>query len=493
MSTDERALALKYRRARHEEETRRSTQVLEDARENAYLHRKYNSAATRDMLVSEFGMRTNGMSPYSWQVDVAEALLLGLDCTVIAGTGAGKSMPFVMPLFVEKKKIIIIISPLNSLEEDQAERFKKMGLSSVAVNGETYNGKMCREIGDGKYQVLLTSPEMCLQHDGFRQLISSPLFARRICSVVVDEAHCITQWGEKFRAEYSQLGTLRAFIPTTVPFLVTSATLTPQALAQVRLITHIAASSSYHLNLGVDRPNIAWSIRKMRGGKTDLASLDFLLLPKNDVEADDERGYELISTMVFFDDINVAMSALQHLRKQLPPERSGEIAIYHSRRTSRAKKRTMSRYADGNVRILLTTEAAGMGCDLPSVERVVQYMVPMSLSVWMQRGGRAGRHPSMLASAILLVQPSVFQKVAMKGNDKPDKIGPNDEMDEVKYRKDVEEGLRGWIETIACRREIFNEYFDSGVEREGNDSLCDCDVLVFDSELDSDSSAWPLL
>ncbi|KAF8878327.1 P-loop containing nucleoside triphosphate hydrolase protein [Infundibulicybe gibba] len=465
-------LALKYRRARHVEETRRSIKILEDARENAHLRRKYDSTATRNTLVSEFRSRNGGMDPYPWQVDVAEAVLLGLDCTVIAGTGAGKTMPFVMPLFVEKKKVIIIISPLNSLEEDQAERFRKMGLLSVAANGETYDST---DIEDGKYQVVLTSPEMCLKHDGFRRLISSPAFAKRICGIVIDEAHCITQWGEKFRAEYSQLGTLRAFIPTTVPFLVTSATLMPQALAQVRLITHIAASSSYHLNLGVDRPNIAWSVRKMQGGKKDLASLDFLLLPKS--IATDGQGLEceLTSTMVFFNDINVAMSALQHLRNQLPSERSGEIAVYHSRRTTRAKKRTMSRYMAGSIKILLTTEAAGMGCDLPGVERVVQYMVPASLSIWMQRGGRAGRRPSMLASAILLVQPSVFQKIAVKGNEKstdkvPGPLDADDDMvtDEVKYQKDVEEGLRKWIETMICRREVFNEYFDSGVESKGS-------------------------
>ena len=82
------------------------------------------------------------MVAYDWQVDVSEALLLGLDCSVIAGTGAGKTMPFVMPLFVESNKIIIVISPLNALEEDQASRFKKMGLSAVAVNGDTYSNEI---------------------------------------------------------------------------------------------------------------------------------------------------------------------------------------------------------------------------------------------------------------------------------------------------------------------------------------------------------------
>ncbi|KAJ7304699.1 hypothetical protein DFH08DRAFT_638747, partial [Mycena albidolilacea] len=93
-------------------------------------------------LRNEFLERNNGMVAHEWQIDMGEALLLGLDCSLIAGTGASKTMPFVMPLFVESDKIIIIISPLNALEVDQASRFRKMGLSAVAVNGDTYSNEI---------------------------------------------------------------------------------------------------------------------------------------------------------------------------------------------------------------------------------------------------------------------------------------------------------------------------------------------------------------
>lgn len=94
-------------------------ETLQTARNTALKDRKYQSSTTRATLLSEFSARNDGMSAYPWQIDVAEALLLGLDCTVVAGTGAGKTMPFVMPLFVESEKTVIIISPLNALEEDQ--------------------------------------------------------------------------------------------------------------------------------------------------------------------------------------------------------------------------------------------------------------------------------------------------------------------------------------------------------------------------------------
>ncbi|KAJ7830174.1 hypothetical protein B0H14DRAFT_2247004, partial [Mycena olivaceomarginata] len=102
----------------------------------------------------------------------------------------------------------------------------------------------------------------------------------------------------------------------------------------------------------------------------------------------------------------------------------------------------MERFRKGEIKILLTTEAAGMGCDIPHVEQVVQFMVPGSLSIWMQRAGRAGRNILIAARAILLVQPSVFQEVAAKkGAEDPDS---------VLFKKEVEAGLREWIETEEC-------------------------------------------
>ncbi|KAG1785008.1 uncharacterized protein HD556DRAFT_1189123, partial [Suillus plorans] len=80
-----------------------------------------------------------GKVPYTWQLEVSEALLLGLDCSVIAGTGTGKTMPFVLPLLAQPNKHVLIISPLDALEADQAEKFRDINLMAVAVNGNLYN------------------------------------------------------------------------------------------------------------------------------------------------------------------------------------------------------------------------------------------------------------------------------------------------------------------------------------------------------------------
>ncbi|KAK6969037.1 P-loop containing nucleoside triphosphate hydrolase protein [Favolaschia claudopus] len=452
----------------HQRDAAKFQKILEKARLDALKTRGYQSAPTRARIRNEFTTRTQGLIAHEWQVNVAEALHLGLDCSLIAGTGAGKTMPFVMPLFENSDQIVVVISPLNVLEIDQASRFRKMGLNAVAVNGDTYTSEIHKEIEEFKHQVIITSPDMCLKHDKFRQLISTPAFAKKIAAFVIDEAHCISQWGEDFRPEYSKLGTLRAFVPLHVPFLFASATLPPLVLEEVRKSLHIFPESSYHVNLGTDRPNIAWFVQHMKGAKSDLDALNFLV----DAQGSEDAIIELIQSMVFFDDINLAMDALEHLRDLLPRHMRGAIALYHSRRSKRSKHIIMEKFRKGEIKILLATEAAGMGCDIPYVEQVVQFMVPTSLSIWMQRAGRAGRNFLVAARAILLVQPSVFKEVKAKDS------APTEN---VTFQKSVETALRAWIETEGCRRDIADEYFDNATVRSRPTGIC-CDNCLRKSD-----------
>ncbi|KAF8881230.1 P-loop containing nucleoside triphosphate hydrolase protein [Infundibulicybe gibba] len=239
-----------------------------------------------------------------------------------------------------------------------------------------------------------------------------------------------------------------------VPFLVTSATLPPLVLAQVRSAVHIRRDNSYHVNLGTDRSNIAWFVHDMSGGKSDLEALNFLIPTGWDC---DGGGGGLTQTMVFFDDISLAMEARKWICNRLPSELGEQVAVYHSRRSKNSKRRVLREFRLGEIKILLTTDAAGMGCDLPHIEQVVQFMVPNTLPIWMQRAGRAGRSAAVAARAILLVQPSVFQEIKSTKNE----IG-----DSRAYRKSIEDGLREWITTEECRRDVADQYFGSvGIPR----------------------------
>jgi superfamily II DNA helicase RecQ len=105
-----------------------------------------------------------------------------------------------------------------------------------------------------------------------------PEFSKHIHTFIVDEAHCILQWGDKFREEYSKLGTLHAFVPAQVPFLITSATLTQDDLSRIRKLLHIEPSQTYVLNLGNDCPNITWNVRHMQAGSLMWSRFDFSYL-----------------------------------------------------------------------------------------------------------------------------------------------------------------------------------------------------------------------
>ena len=116
-----------------------------------------------------------------------------------------------------------------------------------------------------------------MDHKEFSKLMRSTDFTKNVLAFVVDEAHCISQWGEHFRKRFSELGRLRCYVPTSVPFLATSATLPPLVLAEVRSKLNLSGEDTYLVNLGNDRPNITSILVLLRGAASDLGALDFLV------------------------------------------------------------------------------------------------------------------------------------------------------------------------------------------------------------------------
>ncbi|KAI0693373.1 hypothetical protein BC835DRAFT_1276118 [Cytidiella melzeri] len=166
----------------------RSYKLLEEARERANKDRGYCSETWRSRVRQEVATRCNGRVPYWYQEDVAEAFHLELDVANIAGTGFGKTLPFVMPLLVDDPASrVIIVSPLNALERDQAARFRDMGLTAAAVNGEDYSSELHKQLEENYFRVIVTSPEMILQHPRFSKLMRSSTWMEKVIGIIVDE------------------------------------------------------------------------------------------------------------------------------------------------------------------------------------------------------------------------------------------------------------------------------------------------------------------
>ena len=202
------------------------------------------------------------------------------------------------------------------------------------------------------------SPEMCLEHPKFSKLMRTPKFTQDILAFVVDEAHCISQWGDLFRKKYADLGKLRSFVPDYVPILATSATMPPHILNDIRLKLCLSETCTFTVNLGNDRPNITPILCRMHGAANDLDALNFAI-----DGAHDPSTKLFIRTMIYFNTRDLAYKGYKHLCALVPAERQAQIDFLHAGRTRRAKRKVMKEFKGGKVAILCATEIAGMVCD----------------------------------------------------------------------------------------------------------------------------------
>jgi superfamily II DNA helicase RecQ len=209
-----------------------------------------------------------------------------------------------------------------------------------------------QDVKEKRYRIILTSPEMCLGNSGFAALLREPRWSRSILFIVVDDAHCIKQWGAKFQKHYSSLGALRSFVPRGVPVLATSATMPPDTLEDVRSILEMNAKKSFHLNLGNDRRNVVPLVWPVEGGASNLAALNFVVCGRD----------RPLRTIIYFNTIRLAMSACNHLRKLLPPSQVDTVDVLHAFRGPHAKKQVAERFRAGEVLVLCATGGVGMVC-----------------------------------------------------------------------------------------------------------------------------------
>jgi superfamily II DNA helicase RecQ len=334
---------------------------------------------------------------------------------------------------------------------------------------------------------------MCLQHTEFRKVLTDEKFSEEICAVIIDEAHCISQWGGDFRKMYACLDKLRAFFPPHIPCLATSATLPPLALREVRSKLAIDPDTAFFVNLGNDRPNIAMFAQEINSSD-DYEALRPLLTGGVSSHGD------LQKTIVFANTVIGTQTTCKKVRLFFPKPLRKYVDYLHSLRTPAAKKRVMRRFRRGKVMILIATEAAGMvssnlvlynrasltlpdqGADIPDIKQVIQFGVPSSLSVWIQRAGCAGRSAEIEARAILLYEKSIFRwqkKGRKKVNDEDEEGSDNSSSEDgedsgceaggdnerYEWAKKVEPELREWIATTKCRRDVADEHFDNPIDR----------------------------
>ncbi|KIJ09815.1 hypothetical protein PAXINDRAFT_86927, partial [Paxillus involutus ATCC 200175] len=249
-----------------------------------------------------------------------------------------------------------------------------------------------------------------MKPDGdFEGLLKSPLFVSRVVSIVIDEAHCLTDWGD-FRPEYRELGRLRYILPSNVPLLVTSATLTKAALSDVTRLLHIRADKLVVIRRSSDRPNIKIGVRKIRYALSSYADLVFLIPAGFKVGDPPPQKF-----LIFFDNIPESINTACSLCRRLPPELRAKIKWFNADMSTTYKEAELENLVSGDIHRtvgetwgLCTTASFGMGMDVADIFLVIQWRATCKIAALWQRFGRAVRNQELTGTALLLAEKQYF-------------------------------------------------------------------------------------
>ncbi len=297
------------------------------------------------------------------QQQIVSAVLAGRDLCVIMPTGAGKSLCYQLPLLL-KPGYGIIVSPLISLMKDQVDSLQTRGIPAAFINS-TVEFREQRDItaraASGEIKLLYVAPER-FQTDFFSAFLAN----HPPQTLIVDEAHCISQWGHDFRPAYRRIGEVadRFHIPQVCAF---TATATPRVREDICLQLH---RPEMELKVaGFKRPNLAFSVLNCT---TDASKLDLLrrLLEKR------------VPTIIY--------TSTRKAVEQLTGEFDGVIG-YHAGMSDSERTLAQERFMNDPCPVLAATNAFGMGIDRPDVRQVIHYNLPGSLEAYYQEAGRAGR------------------------------------------------------------------------------------------------------
>lgn len=280
------------------------------------------------------------------------------------------------------------------------------GLTAVIINEDNSHEAKVWEAARKTAQLLYLSPEMSLS-DGFTKLWKDGSFRRRLAAVVVDEAHCVDEWGgDDFRPLYRALGWLRHYTGMEVPFLACTATGQTSTFDVLWQTLGYGYRPFWGLDVGCDRPNLFYEIRTLQHPKNPM--LDVLDILPSTLDSD-TTALSLAKSIIYFDSENACRLAVETLRKCLPAHLRNLVYSFSSVLSERAKAQCWTGFADGTYRIICATDAAGMGCNIPDVRYIVNVGGPKSISVLAQRWGRAGRDRTTPATCVLLVPQWAFR------------------------------------------------------------------------------------
>lgn len=318
------------------------------------------------------------------QQEIIEAVLRGQDTVALLPTGGGKSICFQIPALL-KEGLCIVISPLISLMNDQVASLTNKGIKALAITGGISHQELHIRLDNaryGNYTFLYLSPERLQQ-----ELVQNVLKQCSVSLIAIDEAHCISQWGNDFRPSYRNITMLRDMHPL-VPIIALTATATPEVLEDTIASLQLEMPQVYRSSFV--RPNISYQVAL---AEDKLYAIEQLL--KNNTG----------NTIIYVRNRKATVDLSQQLNA---------IGIashfYHGGLPTKQKESNVAQWQKGTHRVMVATNAFGMGIDHPTVRFVIHTQFPESIESYFQEAGRAGRDEKP-AQAVLLYSDYDFIQI----------------------------------------------------------------------------------
>ena len=382
------------------------------------------------------------------QEKMVDALLSGRDALGVMPTGAGKSMCYQVPALM-LEGITLVISPLISLMADQVAALKSAGVPAAYLNSTLTPRQMDLAIErawQGAYKIIYVAPER-LETASFLRFARSV----KIALLAVDEAHCISQWGQDFRPVYLRIADFVDQLPQRPVIGAFTATATQRVREDI--IRHLHLVNPKTTTTGFDRPNLYFEVVRCGPGRNRDQALQDVL-----------RGKEGLSGIVYC----ATRKAVEEVCDKLN-EAGFNAARYHAGLSDEERKQNQEDFQYDRVQVMVATNAFGMGIDKSNVRFVIHYNMPRSMEAYYQEAGRAGRDGEKSECILLYSGQDIITAKWMIDNSPPNEALSAAEQSAV--RKQDLERLNSMIDYCLrdeCLRGMILRYFG-----EKPDEVCD--------------------
>lgn len=380
------------------------------------------------------------------QLEIINAVIAKKDTMAVLPTGGGKSLCYQFPA-IYFQQLVIVISPLIALMKDQVSSLQKKGIAAGCLHsGQSEDEKrsVFAKISQGGAFLLYLSPER-VQKEGFQKWI----LGRPIALFAVDEAHCVSQWGHDFREEYAGLTVLKTLRPD-VPILALTASATPTVLDDIA--KNLRLIKPERLVHGFYRPNLFYQVEAC---PDEDSKIPWLL-----------QGLQQFPEgriLIYCGTRKVTESMSKFLEKKYD-----KVGYYHAGLSTNERTRAQEAFASGQIRILVATNAFGMGIDQPDVRLVIHFQMPGNIDSLYQEMGRAGRDGAHSTCLMLYSKKDKGLQSFFIQNSSASKIIKN-------LRWNNLDALVNYSEAAECRHaDILTYYKDSQrLKKCGHCDVCD--------------------